>query len=302
MSDANTEGSKKIVTHSGNFHADEVFACAALSLLFHGEIEIVRSRDPKLWEQGDIVVDVGGRYSENEDRFDHHQEGGAGVRENGIPYASFGLVWKRYGEELAGLAHATRAIDERLVQPIDAGDNGVETYVKHGEVSPYLVSDAIASFRGVWNETRTADEGFSEALMVAKKILEREIIFMRAEEEGTTRVEETYARAEDKRIIVLDDHYPWYRALSSHPEPLYVVKPDRDNGGKWKIEAVRDDTRSFKNRKDLPLAWAGKKDEELAHISGVSDAIFCHNKRFVAVAGSKEGAIKLATIAVADNK
>lgn len=298
MSDANTESLKKIVTHSGNFHADEVFACAALALMFHGAIEIVRSRDPKIWEQGDIVVDIGGRYRENEYRFDHHQEGGAGVRENGIPYASFGLVWKRYGETLAGSPNATRAIDEHLVQPIDAGDNGVETYTKHGEVSPYLVSDVIAAFRGVWNETRTADEGFSEALAVAKKILEREIIFMRAEEEGTARVEEAYARAEDKRIIVLDDHYPWYRVLCSHSEPFYVVKPDRDNGGKWKIEAVRDDTHSFKNRKDLPLAWAGKKDEEFARISGVSDAIFCHNKRFVAVAGSKEGAIALAKRAV----
>lgn len=298
MENGNIENSKKIVTHSGNFHADEVFACAALARLFRGKVEIVRGRDPKLREQGDIVVDVGGEYSEDKNRFDHHQEGGAGVRENGIPYASFGLVWKRYGEALAGSPHAAHAIDERLVQPIDAGDNGVETYTKHGEVSPYLVSDAIASFRGVWDETRTADEGFSEALAVAGKILGREIVFARAEEEGTARVEEAYARAEDKRIIILDDHYPWYRALSGHPEPLYVVKPDRDNGGKWKIEAVRDDTHSFKNRKDLPLAWAGKKDEELARISGVSDAIFCHNKRFVAVAGSKDGAIALARLAM----
>lgn len=298
MNGENTGSSKKIITHSGNFHADEVFACATLSIIFGDNVEIVRSRNPELWEGADIVVDVGGIYNEDSNRFDHHQEGGAGARENGIPYASFGLVWKRYGEVLAGSAHAARAIDERLVQFIDAGDNGVETYAKSGEVSPYLINDVIASFRPVWNEERTIDEGFFEALLLAKKILEREIIFMRAEEEGATRVLEAYARAEDKRIIVLDNHYPWYRALGDLPEPLYVVKPDRDNGSKWKIEAVRDDTHSFKNRKDLPSAWAGKRDEELVHISGISDAIFCHNKRFIAVAGSQDGAIKLAKLAV----
>lgn len=298
MNGENTGSSKKIITHSGNFHADEVFACAALSILFDGKVEITRSRDSALGEQANLMVDVGGIYNEDSDRFDHHQEGGAGVRENGIPYASFGLVWKRYGETLAGSKHAARVIDERLVQPIDAGDNGVETYTKREEVSPYLISDAIASFRPVWNERRIADEGFFEALSVAKKILEREIAFTRAEEEGTARVLEAYDRAEDKRIIILDDHYPWYRALGNLSEPLYVVKPDRDNGNKWKIEAVRDDTHSFKNRKDLPSAWAGKRDEDLAHISGVSDAIFCHNKRFIAVAGSQDGAIKLAKLAV----
>ena len=298
MNGENTGSSKKIITHSGNFHADEVFACAALSILFGGKVEIVRSRDSALWGQSDLVVDVGGIYNEDSDRFDHHQEGGAGVRENGIPYASFGLVWKRYGETLAGSAHASRAIDERLVQSIDAGDNGVETYTKREEVSPYLINDVVASFRPVWNEGRTIDEGFFEALSVAKKILEREIVFSRAEEEGTARVLEAYDRAEDKRIIILDDHYPWYRALGNLAEPLYVVKPDRGNGNKWKIEAVRDDTHSFKNRKDLPVSWAGKRDENLAHVSGVSDAIFCHNKRFIAVAGSQDGAIKLAKIAV----
>lgn len=298
MNGENTGSSKKIITHSGNFHADEVFACATLSIIFGDNVEIVRSRNPELWEGADIVVDVGGIYNEDSNRFDHHQEGGAGARENGIPYASFGLVWKRYGEALAGSAHAARAIDERLVQFIDAGDNGVETYTKHEEVSPYLINDVIASFRPAWNEERTIDEGFFEALLFAKKILEREIIFMRAEEEGTARVLEAYDRAEDKRIIILDKHYPWYRALGDLPEPLYVVKPDRDNGNKWKIEAVRDDTHSFKNRKDLPSAWAGKRDEALAHISGVSDAIFCHNKRFIAVAGSQDGAIKLAKLAV----
>lgn len=301
MTDFNNKtsnGMKKIVTHSGNFHTDEVFACATLALLNGGQVEIVRSRDPEVWATGDYVVDVCGEYDPARGRFDHHQMGGAGERANGIPYSSVGLVWKELGEKLTGSAYAARVIDERLVQPIDAGDNGIETFSIISGVAPVLIHDAISAFRPAWNENRTEDEGFLEAFEMAKKILAREIIRACAEEEGKRRAEEAYAQSEDKTIIVLDDHYPWYEALGSKPEPLYVVKPDRANAGKWKVETVRSDVHAFKNRKDLPASWAGKRDQELAEVTGVPDAIFCHNKRFIAVAGSKEGALALARKAV----
>src|SRR3989344_3063628 len=298
MNDENTKNLKKIVTHSGNFHTDEVFACATLALLNDGAVEIVRSRDPEVWAAGDYVVDVGGIYDPKIGRFDHHQMGGAGVRENGIPYSSIGLVWKEYGESLTHSAYAARMLDERLVQPIDAGDNGIETFSIIGAVAPLLIHDAISAFRPAWNEDRTEDEGFFEAFEMAKKMLAREIVRACAEEEGKHRAEEAYEKAEDKRIIVLEDHYPWYEALGSKAEPLYVVKPDRGNTGKWKVETVRSDVHAFKNRKDLPVSWAGKRDQELADASGVPDAIFCHNKRFIAVAGSREGALMLAKLAV----
>jgi uncharacterized UPF0160 family protein len=206
-------------------------------------------------------------------------------------------VWKEYGEKIAGSPYVARVIDERLVQPVDAGDNGFETFGVRGEVAPYILQDVISAFRPGWNETRTEDEGFFEAVPFAKKILSREIVRMKTEEEGKWHAEEAYMQAKDKRIIVLEDHYPWYEALGAQSEPLFVVKPDRGNLGKWKIEAVRSDVHSFRNRKNLPNAWAGKTGDELAEISGVADALFCHNKLFIAVAGSKDGALKLAQIA-----
>ncbi|MBI3634218.1 MAG: MYG1 family protein [Candidatus Yonathbacteria bacterium] len=302
MNDANIKLPKKIITHSGNFHADEVFACAILDILYKGGVLIVRSRDPKVWKTADIMVDVGGIYNESLDHFDHHQEGGSGTRGNGVPYASCGLVWKKLGVQIAGSSYGAQIIDERLVQPIDAGDNGISIYEKHGAVVPYLIHDAIAAFRPGWKESRTNDDGFFEALDIAKKIIEREIILASEEEEGERLSEEAYARMEDKRLVILDGHYPWHTVLKTHPEPLFVVKPDRDNKGKWKVEAIRDDTHSFKNRKNLPSLWAGKKDAEFTLVSGVPDAIFCHNKLFVAVAGSKEGAIKLAKLAISNDK
>lgn len=290
---------KIIVTHNGNFHTDEVFAAAVLSIINNGAVEIARSRDPLVWATGDYVVDVGGEYDASRGRFDHHQAGGAGVRPNGIPYSSFGLVWKEFGEKVSGSAYVARVIDERLVQPVDAGDNAITTFNSVGNSSPYILQDVIASFRPGWNETRTADEGFFEAVDFAKKILTREIVRTRTEEEGKHYAEEAYEKSEDKRIIILEDHYPWYEALEIKKEPLFVVKPDRGMGGKWKIEAILSDVhKAFVYRKLLPKAWAGKMGAELAEVSGVPGSLFCHNNLFVAVADSKEGALKLAKLAV----
>jgi len=48
----------------------------------------------------------------------------------------------------------------------------------------------------------------------------------------------------------------------------------------------------------FPESWAGKNGKELAEITGVEDAIFCHNARFICSAKSKEGAMKLAQMAL----
>src|SRR3989338_5197622 len=96
---------KTIITHDGKFHADDVFAVATLLLILRREspsVSIVRSRDSALVARADFVIDVGGQYNEEKNRFDHHQIGGAGERKNGIPFAAFGLVWKKFGEALAG--------------------------------------------------------------------------------------------------------------------------------------------------------------------------------------------------------
>lgn len=117
----------RAVVHNGKYHADDVFAMAALKILLDPEeLIIIRTRDPKIIDEADYVADVGGIYDPKKRRFDHHMREGAGVRENGIPYASFGLVWKEYGEKIAGSKQAAEYIDRKLVQPIDGPDNGVE--------------------------------------------------------------------------------------------------------------------------------------------------------------------------------
>ena len=42
------------------------------------------------------------------------------------------------------------------------------------------------------------------------------------------------------------------------------------------------------------------RDQALADVTGVADAVFCHNGVFIAGAKSKQGALQLAAMAVAD--
>ena len=62
-----------IVTHSGRFHADDLFATAMLLEYFVGKAKVVRSVDPQVIEKGDYVLDVGRVYNTAKNRFDHHQ-------------------------------------------------------------------------------------------------------------------------------------------------------------------------------------------------------------------------------------
>lgn len=292
---------KKLVTHHGHFHADDIFACATLSLMLDKKLEkyeIIRTRDEDIVAKGDFVFDVGGIYDEQNNRFDHHQPGGAGKRSNDIDYSSFGLIWKKFGKELCANEKVVEIIDKKLVSPIDAGDNGIDLVENKNEVSPYFLQNFFSSMDATWQEENfNKNEAFMKCVEIAKTILSREIIQAEAFAFAEEKIISLYNKTEDKRIIVLDNNYPFEYVLHNFPEPFFVIFPKKDDNS-WGLRVIRDDLQSFKNRKDLPEAWGGLRDEALQKITGVSDAIFCHRKLFMAVAKSKEGAIKLAQIAV----
>ena len=67
------------ITHGGIFHADEVFATAILATL--GDVTVMRVFTVPADTRA-FVYDIG------RGKYDHHQKGGNGARENGIPSAS----------------------------------------------------------------------------------------------------------------------------------------------------------------------------------------------------------------------
>ena len=285
----------RIGTHDGTFHADEAFAVAALRLADR-RVEVIRTRDSGRLATCDVRVDVGLRDDPSSGDFDHHQKGGAGERDNGIRYASFGLVWRELGERLCGDAAVAARVDDVLVQGVDAHDTG-QTLSRSliDGVQPMTVSGVIAAMNPRWDEDGEAqdeDARFAAAVDLASGILEREIAGAAAQARATRLVLDAIARASDPRLIELDVGLPWRDAVvSTAPEALFVIYP-KSNG--WGLQTVPRELGSFANRVDLPAAWAGRSGAELAEVTGVPDAVFCHTGRFIAVAESRAGIASLA--------
>ncbi len=295
---------KKIcVTHNGSFHADDLFATATLSILNNGNIKIIRTRDPKIIATGDYVYDVGGENDPERNKFDHHQKGGAGARDNGIPYSSFGLIWKKYGEKICGSIEVANNIDKRIVMPIDANDSGIDISKPIFEgIHPYSVNSIFLSESPTWKENNTnIDSIFSNQVKKVIKLLKREISVSKDDVEGQKIILEAYKKTENKSIIVLDFNLPRYliqETLCKFTEPIYFIYPSY-RGNKlmgWKTEAVRKSIDTIESRKLFPESWRGQMESSgnLKEVTGVFDAQFCHASGFFLTAGSKEGAIKLA--------
>ncbi|MFA6338957.1 MAG: MYG1 family protein [Candidatus Paceibacterota bacterium] len=290
--------SLKVVTHCGGFHADDVFATATLFIVFgEDNIEVIRTRDPEIIKNANIVFDVGHIYDVEKNRFDHHQGGDDLMRKNGIPYASFGLVWKNFASRIIPHQEIIDAIDKNLVQPVDAGDNGVVIAKSlFDEITEYEISDVIEAFNNTWKEKHyDLDKEFLNMVHFAKQLLEREIAHESSKFEAYQIVQKIYNETSDKRIIILDHYYPWKNFITKCPEPLFVIAPYFENYG---VHAVPVEEKSFDTRVKMPVEWGGKEKEELALASGIPDAIFCHKGRHFAVVETKEGALEMAKKAI----
>lgn len=290
---------KTITTHSDRFHADDVFAGAMFRKLLP-DVRIQRSRDPRVINKADLVFDVGGVHDDDKLRFDHHQLGSL-VRENGIPYSAFGLLWRKFGVDYCdGDRVLADKVDQRLVQAIDADDNGVSlTRVEEQYgLSPVELPNIIGQLNPLDGSDEDYDTQYQKAVDLAESILRRFVEVEKSLLVTARKINEAYARSQDKRLIVLDETLSFKGAVDDLPELLYIVMP-YSRSSKWGVVAISESLRNFEARKPLPAAWAGLLDQELAEITGVDDATFCHKKRFLVIALTKSGALKLADQAIA---
>ena len=291
---------KIVVVHDGNFHPDDVFCVALLSIILDDGIKVIRTRDESIISKADYVMDVGGEYNPAKNRFDHHQEGGAGSRgDSVITYSAFGLLWKEYGEKACGSRKIADILDRKLVEVIDADDCGFDLYkIVINGLKPFTLTDIIYSIRPTWKENNLEiNKVFLKAVGLAKEILLREIKVIKDNLEAEMLVDEIYENSKDKRIIIFDKVYLPKTLLYKYSEPIFVIYKDRD-GQRWRVTTIEKNEYSYECRKNFPEAWWGKDRAKLAEISGVADAVFCRNGGVFAGAESKEGAIEMAKIAL----
>lgn len=294
---------KTVVTHDGPFHADDVFALAVLQLVYGTEnLLIKRSRDESIIAEADIVTDVGMIYDPERNRFDHHQTD-APIRENGLPYAAFGLVWKEFGEKLT-TPYVVDVIDQTLAQPIDAGDNGIELYtLTDCNVQPAQLYSIISSYLPITENTAAAfDAGFVVAVQFAREYLVRLIHRYEWREEENKKAQELYEAASDKTVLITDTPISSEYFLQYADVQVVVAPQEREGEVVWKVRALALDRNTFATRVRFPLAWAGLVGEELVAASGISGAKFCHKNRFLFICDSKQGAIEAASAAIANGQ
>lgn len=283
------------ITHSGTFHADEIFATLILSKILP-EIRLIRLPEAKE-KYGDnvLVYDIGAG------KYDHHQFGGNGQRENGIKYAACGLIWKDFGRkllekyEVEDIEYTWKYIDKNLIQFIDSNDNGQlpKLQVEYRNVH---LSYMISMFNPRWDEEVDSDDKFLEALNFANLFFDEFLIDTFSKMKAKKQVDQAINDSKDG-IMILEKCVPWKEfVLNSENEKAkdinFIVFPSKRGG--FNVYAVPLELGSFENRKSLPQSWRGKRDEELQEVTGVKGARFCHNAGFICSTETKEAALELA--------
>ena len=72
----------------------------------------------------------------------------------------------------------------------------------------------------------------------------------------------------------------------------YVLYTDQSN--MWRIQCVSVEGKACENRRGLPEAWRGLRDEELSAVSGIEGCTFVHASGFIGGNASYEGVLEMA--------
>lgn len=286
----------KICTHDGVFHADEVLATALLrSISMNTQIE--RSRNKAVWEECDILVDVGGEYLPSQEsgvgqlKFDHHQdETNLPTHSDGTPMSSLGMVFNEFKENIiiywdnSNMVCDTndefdkfslfcqQKFIEYLIKPVDAWDNGFP-----GQSCP-AISSIISSYNTSWYETESGlqDKRFFQALGFAIDYINNVVRKIVGEFKAVTLAEEI--DRSKKGLMILPTFFPWQSYTAE--EDVLCMFPNLNDG--WNAQAVPIKPGGRELKRKLPEKWLNEKPE------GCS---FVHKGLFIAVFDSKEHAL-----------
>jgi uncharacterized UPF0160 family protein len=257
---------------------------------------------PVIDNQNDFVVDVGFVYDKDKNLFDHHQNSFDKRHIHNILYASFGIVWDKFGKDICGDETIASEIEKKMVVAIDAGDNGVVTASKIYDDVPVLTWDIfVRTFYPEIGDEREEKylEGFLKAVSYAKELLlgsikrEKGLLEKKLELENDLKNENNFKVINNKKILFLDKVFNWKLSLSLIPYPNdidFIVSNRPD--GQIQAVAVRKSSNTLESKILPPENWRGKRQDELVQASGVPDLHFCHKGGFLFTGNTKESIIK----------
>jgi uncharacterized UPF0160 family protein len=286
-----------VVTHDGEFHADDVVGFSLLKWIF-GELVLERTRDPEIIQKADIVMDVGGIYDPDARRFDHHQKEYEGR------LASAGMVLKWLVREEKLDIRFAEYLEDIFINGVDRQDNGL--YSPQPGICTF--SDFIWSFNpflpGV--SEKEFQVHFHKAVELTCHFLERLKTRYIQKQKYRKIFKEILKKQKTMppQLLVMDELIPWKDYVWEEPackELQLVLFPASKK--KWILHTVPE-TRDnpYSSRIKLPERWAGLLEGDLEKKCGLKEAIFCHKQRFMAAFKSKEAAFHAAQIALKEAK
>ena len=269
----------QVVTHDGIFHADELLACAALSIAYgRDNLAIIRSRDSKVLEiatsnKDTWTIDVGNSYDPEMLNFDHHMRDFDLTNSFGNKLSSFGMVV----EALLRRSFFSEVRQQLLdfSNKVDLMDNGIEV------AEDLLFLSVLNSYSD--NEVIN----FYSALETAISYLRSLINKWKEERIINLRLNDSLGNMTEDGIIYNTDYIPVDERANAIPEAKLVIY--KSKAGTFNIQSVNvGETKDFSVRCPAPSKWLGLRDNELIRASGGLPLTFCHVGGFLTVTSTDE--------------
>ncbi|MEW5309072.1 MAG: hypothetical protein WDW38_000983 [Sanguina aurantia] len=268
---------------------------------------------------------MSGVYEEASNRFDHHQRGFAHVFGHGFntKLSSAGLVYKHYGREVVASLLSLDAshpdvevvylqVYKHFIEAVDAVDNGIAQW--EGAAPPkYLnnttLSSRVGSLNPKWSDD-SSDEvlyaQFHKAVELTGSEFQECVTYVSkywlpARSYVKAALESRFSVDPSGSIILLSRVCPWKEHLYQLEEEMAISAPgtlfclyEDESEKKWRIQAVSVGPGSFDNRRSMPAAWRGVRDQALTDLTGIPGCVFVHAAGFIGGNSTYAGALEMA--------
>ena len=297
-----------IGTHDGKFHTDELVAIALIAHCFGHQckFQVIRSRDPKILEQCDIVLDVG--YKNHGKYFDHHgrdfNELHPGTK---FKLAATGIVWYDLKDiiiDMMGLKMFNQPVREmaeelvfkRFILPTDADDNGQFAARPSGPQQINL-PEIVNSFNITVLKTDDPLIHFNQCLELVRTIMYHKFLEISRQATENNRIQTALLSApiEDRRagLFVLLDQGPWITVVLNNWDDaadfkLCIFPGDMPN--QWKIQTFPGSRYERRVQRCPAPSWMkGYQKNSVKRLTEEFDVIFVHSDGFI---GCVEGTLE----------
>lgn len=274
-----------VVTHSRQFHSDEIMAIMLLKKYYFEESpKIIRTRDEKLLNQykkdeNVFVIDVGFVHDAGLLNFDHHQQGFSQKWEDGTPLSSCGLIWKwlRSNKYLHQKMNDVMmdTIENEIIKKVDAQDNGCGVWQE---------GIMLSQFNRNHHDDKVIDGQFKRALATAFSIYENSFYHLKAKirdrKDIFKAIKDSDSKGYEHTVVFKSKLNDGVGVVADETKANWVIIPRTKNS--WKIQAVPKNSReSFSQRNTPPKEWFGLNDKDLKRVSGINQLFFCHKNGFM---------------------